>query len=142
MENYEYNKVYPFNIEDEDDFSPEEEESILDLIHSHERDLKENPRFVLPFSPMIFEKTVVACEQIVKEFGGRLKAVIDYTFYSATIEMWCCYVEFERGEFMSILQQISTYAFNVRFEPLTSGELHIFIEMPYFISSNNFEETD
>ena len=142
MENYEYSKVYPFDAEDEDDFSPDEAERIVEFIHERERELKANPRFVHPAAPAVFERTVAACEQIVKEFRGRLKAKIDYSSYSATIEMWCCYVDFDRGEFMSTLHYISKYAFTIRFEPLTSGELHIFIEMPYFISSKNFEGPD
>lgn len=142
MENYEYSKVYPFDAEDKNDISPDEAERITGLIHEQERDLKTNPRFLHPVAPIVFERTVAACEQIVKEFCGKLKAKIDYSSYSATIEMWCCYVDFDRGEFMSTLQYISKYAFSIRFEPLTSGELHISIEMPYFISSRNFEEND
>ena len=142
MENYEYSKVYPFDADDEDGIPPDEAERIMGFIHEQERDWITNPRFVLPAAPVIFEKTVAACEQIVKEFRGRLKAKIDYSSYSATIEMWCCYVDFDRGEFMSTLHYISKYAFTIRFEPLTSGELHIFIEMPYFISSKNFEGPD
>ena len=70
----------------------------------------------------------------MKEFSGRLKAKIDYSFFTATIEIWCCYVEFQRGEFMSILREISNHAISVRFTLLTSGDLHIEIVMPYFAS--------
>ena len=143
MENYEYNKIFPPNIEEgEDDVSPDEAKRMIEFIHSMEKDKKENPRFLIPSAPMIFERMVSDCEQIVKEFGGRLKAEIDYSSYSATIEMWCCYVEFERGEFMNTLQEISRYAMSVRFEPLITGEQHVFILMPYFIALRDFEEDD
>ena len=110
MENFEYNKVFPSESEDANDLDPDEAETIKDFLHSYERELRDNPRFLLPYTPAIFEKTVAACEQIAKEFSGRLKAKIDYSFFIATIEVWCCYVEFQRGEFMSILQEISHHA--------------------------------
>lgn len=142
MENYEYNKVFPFNIEDEDDSSPDEVERIKAFLRSYEKNLRNKPRFVLPLAPTIFEETVAACEQIVKEFCGKLKAKIDYSSFSATIEMWCCYVEFAHDEFMSILQLISTFATSIRFEPLTSGDLYILIQMPYFMTLKDTDESD
>ena len=134
MENFEYNKVFPSESEDANDLDPDEAETIKDFLRSYERELRDNPRFLLPYAPAIFEKTVAACEQIAKEFSGRLKAKIDDSFFSATIEIWCCYVEFQRGEFMSILREISNHAISVRFTPLTSGDLHFEIVMPYFAS--------
>ena len=135
MENFEYSKVFPSENEGTNDLDANEMETIKDFLHSYESELRSNPRFLLPFAPAIFEKTVAACERIAKEFSGRLKAKIDYSFFTATIEVWCCYVEFQRGEFMSILQEISNHAISVRFIPLTSGELHMEIAMPYFVSA-------
>ena len=108
-------------------------QAIKGFLLSYERELRDNPRFLLPHAPAFFEKTVAACERIAKEFSGRLKAKIDYSFFT-TIEVWCCYVEFQREEFMSILREISNHAISVRFTPLTSGDLHIEIVMPYFAS--------
>ena len=141
MENFEYSKVFPSENEGANDLDPNETDIIKDFLHSYERELRDNPRFLLPYAPAIFEKTVAACERIAKEFSGRLKAKIDYSFFSATIEIWCCYVEFQRGEFMSILQEISNHAISVRFTPLTSGDLHIEIVMPYFASIQQEKDT-
>ena len=140
MKNYEYNIVFPPNIEEgDDDLSPDEAERMIEFIHTLEREMKENPRFLIPFAPVIFKKTILACEQILKEFGGKLRAQINYSSYSATIEMWCCYVGFAHGEFMSTLQEISRHAISIRFEPLVTGEQHVFILMPYFIALRDFE---
>ena len=140
MENFEYNKVFPSEDGETDKLDPGEAETIADFLHSYEQKLRNNPRFLLPYAPAIFEKAVADCERIAKEFSGRLKAKIDYSFFSATIEVWCCYVEFQRGEFMSILQEISHHALSVRFTPLTSGDLHIEIVMPYFASARKLKD--
>ena len=141
MENYEYNKVYPFDSK-YFDIDPDEAEDIKKILLNHEQDLKNNPRFLLPFAPALFEKAVADCEQIAEEFSGRIKAKIDYSAYNASIEIWCCYVEFVHGEFMSILHEISQYAISIRFEPLTSGDLHIEILMPYFASASDSDKNE
>lgn len=135
MENYEYDKVFVPDGQD-NELSPVEREEMANLLHGYENGLTSVPRFILPFAPAIFEKTVAACERIAKEFSGRIRAKLDYSFFTATVELWCCYVEFERGEFMSILQEITHYALSVRFIPLTSGELYIMIQLPYFMSAH------
>ena len=117
-------------------------ETIENLLNLYESRLKDRPHFLLPYAPTIFEKTVVACERVAKEFSGKLKAKIDYSHFTATIELWCCYVEFVCGEFMSILHEISRHAISVRFTPLTSGDLHIEILIPYFASAQDLEEID
>ena len=89
---------------------------------------------MLPFAHALFEKNVEDCELIAKEFAGRIKATINYSCFTADIELWCCYVEFRYDEFMSILHKISHYTLLIQFTPLTSGELYIKIQMPYFIS--------
>ena len=141
MENYEYNKVYPFDSK-HFDIDPDEAEDIKKILLNHEQDLKNNPRFLLPFAPALFEKAVADCEQIAEEFSGRIKAKIDYENYTASIEIWCCYVEFAHGKFMSILHEISQYAMLIRFEPLTSGDLHIEILMPYFASASDSDKNE
>ena len=138
MENFEYSRVFPSENED-DDFFPGELEELANLVDLYESSRKDSPRFILPYAPVLFEKTVMACEQVAREFSGKIKAKIDYSNFTATIELWCCYVEFVYGEFMNILQKISHYAVSVRFTPLTSGDLHIEILMPYFV---RFEVTD
>ena len=115
MENFEYNKVFPSENEAGNDIDPNKAETIKDFLRKYERELRDSPRFLLPYAPAIFEKTITACEQIAKEFSGRLKAKIDYSFFSATIEVWCCYVEFQRGDFMSVLREISNHAMNTVF---------------------------
>ena len=142
MENFEYSKVFPFEDEEASVFDPGEAETIKNFLHSYEKELVCSPRFLLPYAPAIFEKAVADCERIAKEFSGRLKAKIDYSLFTATIELWCCYLEFECGEFMTILHEISHRAISIRFTPLTSGDLHVEIQMPYFGSVQSIEEID
>ena len=123
MENYEYNKAYPFDSEDMDIAPDEVEQYFYERCASH-------------------LDHVADCEQIAEEFSGRIKAKIDYENYTASIEIWCCYVEFAHGKFMSILHEISQYAMLIRFEPLTSGDLHIEILMPYFVSASSSDKNE
>ena len=144
MENYEYSIAFtPESGETADfDFDEDEKECIRELLYKYREHLQNTPHVVLPFAPALFEKTVADCEQIAKEFSGKIKAKIDYSFFAATIELWLYYVEFKRGEFMSTLHDISHYALSVCMTPFTNGELHIEILMPYFASSKNLPEID
>lgn len=142
MEDFEYRKEFPQKVVEAVDYSPDEKDEMTDLLQRYERFLKEEPRVVLPFAPALFEKTIADCERIAEEFYGRIKAKIDYSFYTATIEIWCCYAEFMTGEFMSVLHQLSHTALSVRFTPLSTGELHIHIMMPYFVSVKDLKDGD
>ena len=142
MENFEYSKVFPPDSIDADEHDSGKAETMENLLNTYESAVRDNPHFLIPHAPAIFEKTVADCEQIAKEFSGRIKASIDYSHFSATIELWLCYVEFMHGEFMNVLHEISLFAKFVRFTPLTSGDLHIEIEMPYFVSAAVLEDTD
>lgn len=132
MENFEYYRSFPSDSEEAGELAPGEAETMKGLLGIYERELRDKPRVILPFAPAMFEKTVAACERIAKEFSGSIRATIDYSYFAATIELWCCYAEFMRGEFMNILHEISRHALSVRFTPLTSGDLHVEIRMPYF----------
>ena len=118
MENYIYELSFASDCQDNDDLSPAEMEEMAILLQRYDKGLKENPKFVLPFAHAVFEKTVAACERIAKEFSGRIKASIDYSFYSATVELWCCYVEFECGEFMSVLRELTDCALAIQCQQL------------------------
>ena len=137
MENFEYSKMFTAENQDDDNVDRDIADTLEDYLHSHERKMQSDPHFLLPFAPAIFEKAVADCERIAKEFSGSIKAKIDYTHFTATIELCCCYVEFETGEFMSVLHGISHFAKSVRFTPLISGKLSIEIEMAYFVSAQD-----
>lgn len=80
-----------------------------------------------------FNKMVVACDEIAKEFSGKLTAIVDYENYDASITMECVYVDFKVGEFMETLYKMATKALLVRFEPTITDFLRISITMPYFL---------
>ena len=140
MENFEYSKMFTAENQDDDNVDRDIADTLEDYLHRHERKMQSDPHFLLPFAPAIFEKAVADCERIAKEFSGSIKAKIDYTHFTATIELCCCYVEFVSSEFMGVLHEISHFAKSVRFTPLLSGNLLIEIEMPYFISAQSLEE--
>lgn len=94
--------------------------------------IKTVPHVVNKIDAAEFYRMVAACNRIAKEFSGKLKATVDFKCYEANITMECVYVDFVVGEFMGILRNMAAKAFQVRFEPLTSGFLRISILMPYF----------
>ena len=140
MENYEYIRSFKRESDNDVDIDSDFPYDISSILHDYEENIVNCPRFLLPCAPETFQKTVTACEHIAEEFDGKLKATIDYSFFSATIELWCCYVEFCRGEFMSILHDISLNALSIQFTPLSSGDLHIEIRMPYFASAQVLDD--
>lgn len=137
IENYEYSVSFTTESEEDEDLDccEDEKRCFMELLYEYRECQKNNLYFVLPFAPALFEKTVADCEQVAKEFSGKLKAKIDYSCFTATIDLWLCYVEFKRGEFMSTLHNISHCASSIRMTPLTNGDLHIEILMPYFVFS-------
>jgi len=139
MEDYEYSKEFPPDS-DNVEFSPDEIEKIKRLFHGYKQDLQDNPRLIIPLASEIFNEMVAACELVVKEFSGKIKAKVDYSNYEATIEMWCGYVEFQQGEFMDVLHLLSENAKFIRFTPLVTGELYVQISMPYFVSAKTLLE--
>lgn len=144
MENYEYEKLFSGENGLKKDIDPDsdEAEKIRKFLKSYEKALANCRYYIHPLAPKLFEETVRDCEQIAKEFSGRIKATINYTSFFATIELWCCYVEFRRSEFMHILQKISHRAIIVRLIPTTYNDLHIQIEMPYFVLENKTHESE
>ena len=134
MENYVYEKKFPFPDDINWCDDPEEVEKLRRMIYDHRSDLPKRAYSVRPDAPALFAKTVEDCERIAETFAGRIKATINYSSFHAVIELWCCYVEFRNDEFMSTLHELSRHAASIVFMPLTSGDLHIQIEMPYFTS--------
>ena len=139
MKNYEYFKTFKSESADGLASNVDIRKAAKKEFLLYEQNLKNVPHTILPSAPELFEKTVAACEQIAEEFSGTIKATIDYTFFTATIELRMCYVEFMRGEFMGTLQQISHHALSVCFTPHTSGDLHVEIRMPYFVAAQGPE---
>ena len=84
MENFEYNRVFPFESDEANDVDPDEAETIKDFLPSYERTRGDSPRFLFPFAARIFEKTVIACKRIEKEFSGKIKAKITYSSFNVT----------------------------------------------------------
>lgn len=79
-----------------------------------------------------FDRMVEACDEMMKEFSGKLTAVVDYESHEASITMECVYVEFIIGEFMDTLLELVATATQIRFEPTVKDYLRISIDMPYF----------
>lgn len=136
MKNFEYERR--FENEGSISLDPVETEVMGELLQMYESYLRSRPHFIHPSAPKVFKQTIADCERIAKAFSGRIKAKIDYTLFTATIELWCSHVEFDRGEFLCVLHEISHYAISIRFSTLTSGKLHIEIEMPYFIAAQGY----
>ena len=82
-----------------------------------------------------FDRMVLLCDSIAKEFSGKLKAVVDFEDYTATIELECVCIEFMQDEFMSGLKYMTETALHISFYPLTSGFLRLTLSMPYFTTA-------
>ncbi len=142
MENYVYEKEYPMGEEVMDAIDSISPAEVLALLAKQRRFMREHMYLVFPPAPQIFDGLIKDCEAIVKEFCGKIKATIDYSSFTATIELWCTYVEFRGDEFMYTLQKLLLYATTIRFSPLTSGMLHIWIDIPYLAVFPNAKDTN
>ncbi len=132
MENYVYEKAYPIREELEAAVRSDDKEEVAEYLRRCRRSKRKTAHLVIPPTPQIFERLIADCEMLVKEFCGKIRATIDYSAFSATIELWCDYVEFRDDEFLCILQRVAFYATTIRISPLATGTLHIWIDIPYF----------
>lgn len=123
---------YTSELNDLDDEVTQEEKSRILKALDFQEYLQTLPFTVNDESAAEFDKMVVACDKIAKEFSGKLQATVDYQSHEANIRMECVYIEFLVGEFMDTLREIATKALRVDFQPLTSGFLRVDISMPYF----------
>lgn len=94
--------------------------------------IKSFPHVVNKKAAADFDKMITACDQIAREFSGKLNATIDFECHEASITLECLYVDFDAGEFKDTLQEMAEKALQIRFQPLTSGMLQIALIMPYF----------
>lgn len=133
MENYAYNKSFPFESRNGCASAAEEAERLENLILRRQEKRKRRAQLIIPGAPAIFEKSVAAWERVAQEYGGRISAKIDYTYYAATIEIWCSIAGFDSGKFMDVLHDITEAALSIYFTPLASGKPHIEMLLPYFI---------
>lgn len=133
MENFEYEREYPFP-KGLGEYDADEVEAFRALLFQSPRPKKEMIHLLIPYAPKLFQQMLVQCDKIARTFCGKVKAVVDYTKFVATIELWCCYVDFDRGELLHVLSQLSLYANSIHFLPLTSGDLYTRIELPYFLT--------
>lgn len=141
MENYVYEKEYLFP-EDIDEREGDEADAIREYLRAHPIRQEKAAHAVLPFGPRLFEKTVADCETIAEAFCGKLRAVIDYTKFTASIDLWFCYAAFRRGEYMDLLQAVIFRTISVELEALPSRDLRVHLELPYFIPFSGMEESN
>ena len=141
MENFEYEREYPFPEGLGEDFEPGEAEAFREYLRRGRRQ-KNAVHLLIPHAPRLFQQTLGQCDKIAQAFCGKVKASVNYTDFTAVIELWCSYVDFDRGEFLNVLSLLSLSAASIRFLPLTSGDLYIRIELPYFLTLPSPEPSD
>ncbi len=132
MENYVYEKEYPMGKELDDVINSVSAEDVLELLARQRRFMQEHTYTVIPEAQQIFEELVQDCDQLAKAFYGKIRATINYSSFIAKIELWCDYLAFDPNEFMYVLQKLSFLSSSIQLTPLTTGPMHIEIEMPYF----------
>lgn len=94
--------------------------------------LDDIPYAVDELASIQFDSITTTCDQIAKEFCGRLAATVDYQSHEAVIKLECVYLDFDTSELMAALRKMVETALQVRLEPLTSGFLRLTLIMPYF----------
>lgn len=113
------------------ELTPENKQLICAALKRQEA-LDNIPYAVNELESIRFDSMTTTCDQIAKEFCGRLAATVDYQSHEAVIKLECVYLDFDTSEFMAALREMATTALQVRFEPLTSGFLRLTLIMPYF----------
>ena len=92
MENFEYSSVFSSEGGEANELDPNKAETIKNFLRSYERKLSSSPHFFLPYAPAIFEKTVADCEQIAKDFFGKINAknrLLPFQCHHRTVVLLC-----------------------------------------------------
>lgn len=113
------------------ELTPENKQLICAALKRQEA-LDNIPYAVNELESIRFDSMTTTCDQIAKEFCGRLAATVDYQSHEAVIKLECVYLDFDTSEFMADLRKMAETALHVRLEPLTSGFLRLTLIMPYF----------
>lgn len=98
------------------------------------------PHIVPPEQYRTFDELVGVCNALMKDFFGKLTAVLDYEAYTAQITMECCYLRLRSDHLIWLLQKMGKAASMEFFCDDESNMPRLIIELPCFVPDPAYRE--
>ena len=87
--------------------------------------------WIVPKQKADYEYLLGECDAYVRQFGGKIRGVVDYQKWQSTIDLYLPHVEFCDRESLSLLGEIAKRAENVTF-CIQEETLRLSIFISYF----------
>lgn len=98
---------------------------------AYKEEMDKIPKRVVPKEKADYEYLLSECDAYVRQFGGKIRGMVDYERWQATIDLYMEHFEFCDREHLSLLKEIAERAENVTFS-IKDGVLRLSIFIGYF----------
>ena len=85
------------------------------FFEQYKREMDKIPKRIVPKQKADYEYLLGECDAYVRQFGGKIRGVVDYQKWQSTIDLYLPHFEFCDQESLSLLEEIAKRAENVTF---------------------------
>ncbi len=135
MENEIYERDYAEEFQERTKNSPGADflDALKDsgFFQKYKEEMDKIPKRVVPKQKADYEYLLGECDAYVRQHGGKIRGVVDYEKWQATIDLYMMHFEFCDKERLTLLKEIAERAENVTFS-MKDGVLRLSIFIGYF----------
>ena len=103
----------------------------IGFFKTYKEEMDKIPKRIVPKSKADYEYLLGECDAYVRQFGGRIRGVVDYENWQAVIEMYMEHFEFCDREALGLLKEMAERADNVTFSVVERG-MRVSVCIRYF----------
>lgn len=103
----------------------------IGFFKAYKEEMDKIPKRIVPKSKADYEYLLGECDAYVRQFGGRIRGVVDYENWQAVIEMYMEHFEFCDREALGLLKEMAERADNVTFSVVERG-MRVSVYIRYF----------
>ena len=85
------------------------------FFEQYKKEIDKIPKRIVPKRKEDYEYLLGECDAYVRQFGGKIRGVVDYQKWQSTIDLYLPHFEFCDRESLSLLEEIAKRAENVTF---------------------------
>lgn len=101
------------------------------FFQAYKAEMDKIPKRIVPKEKADYEYLLSECDAYVRQFEGKIRGVVDYEKWEASIDLYMEHFEFCDKEALTLLKEIAERAENVTFS-IRDGKLRLSIFIGYF----------
>lgn len=101
------------------------------FFQAYKKEMDKIPKRVVPRQKADYEYLLGECDAYVRQFGGKIRGVVDHEKWEASIDLYQPHFEFCDKEHLTLLKEIAERADNVTIS-IKDGTLRMSIFIGYF----------